>query len=130
MSTETQITKNDEGGMEQLRQGQYIQPPVDIFENSNEILLLADLPGVATSGLTVNLENGELTIQGCRTFAGQETEDAEDSGKKECVYHRAFKIPRSVDESKIDASLKLGVLELHMPKREALKPRQIVVRTD
>ena len=126
MSTENQITKTEDASMEQLREGHYIRPPVDIFENEDEILLYADLPGVATGDLTINLENGELSIQGCRALEGQESETDE----KERIYHRTFKIPNSVDETKIDASLKLGVLELHMPKREALKPRQIFVRAD
>ena len=126
MSNQAEIGKRDEGAMEQLREGHYIQPPVDIFENNNEILLYADLPGVSTDGLTLHLENGELSIQGCRTFPSA---DAENDGK-ECIYHRTFKVPTTVDSTKIDATLKQGVLELHLPKLEALKPRQIHIRSE
>lgn len=126
MSNETQIAKQDEGAMEQLREGQYFRPPVDIFENNDEILLYADLPGVPTDKLNINLANGELSIMGHRPLEVQEGETEE----SEVIYYRTFKIPNSVDESKIDAAMKLGVLELHLPKREALKPRQIMVRTD
>ena len=126
MSIQTEAGKRNEGAMEQLREGHYIQPPVDIFENNNEILLYADLPGVATEGLTLHLENGELSIQGCRVFPSTKAEGNE----KECIYHRTFKVPTTVDSTKIDATLKQGVLELHLPKLEALKPRQIHIRSE
>jgi len=126
MSNETQIAKRDEAAMEQLREGNYIRPPVDIFENTDEILLYADLPGVTSEDLTLHLEGGELSIQGTRKLKAPGPEGE----AKELIYHRTFKIPTSVDDSKIDASLKLGVLELHLPKRESFKPRQINVRVD
>ena len=126
MSNQAEIAKRDEGAMEQLREGHYYRPPVDIFENNDEILLYADLPGVTTDGLTLHLENGELSIQGCRTFASTAAEDS----VKECIYHRTFKVPSTVDSNKIDATLKQGMLELHLPKLEALRPRQIHIRSE
>jgi HSP20 family molecular chaperone IbpA len=91
-------------------------PPVDIFENKDEILILADVPGVATEGLALNLDRDHLTIEARRT--GDEAVD----------YRRTFVVPRGIDSDKIAASLQNGVLRLVLPKPAALKPRQIEVK--
>jgi len=124
MANETQMTRADEGAMEHLREGRYFRPAVDIFENVDELLLYADLPGVAPGDLTVDLDNDVLTIQGKRVFLPVQGEDEEQA----CIYYRTFRLPSGIDANKIDAKLTRGVLQLHLPKQEALKPRQITVR--
>lgn len=123
MANETQMTRADEGAMEHLHEGRYFRPAVDIFENADELLLYADLPGVAPSDLTVDLENEVLTIQGRRILPAVQGEE-----EQTCIYYRTFRLPAGVDANKIDAKLARGVLQLHLPKQEALKPRQITVR--
>jgi HSP20 family molecular chaperone IbpA len=95
-------------------------PPVDIFENKDEILILADVPGVVTEGLSIHLDRVELTIEARRprSAAGDEALD----------YRRTFVVPHGVDAEKIAASLQNGVLRLSLPKPAALKPRQIEVK--
>jgi HSP20 family protein len=94
-------------------------PPVDIFESKDEILILADVPGVATEGFSVNLDKEHLTIAARRTLGG--------SGEEAFDYRRTFVVPRGIDADKITASLQNGVLRLTLLKPAALKPRQIHV---
>jgi HSP20 family molecular chaperone IbpA len=101
-------------------------PEIDIYENDNEILLVADLPGVSSDNLKVNVDNGELILEAQRslptsgTLLGNEFRD--------CDFYRRFAVPPGIDGTKVTAELRNGVLQLHLPKSEALKPRQINVR--
>ena len=95
-------------------------PPVDIFENKEEILILADVPGVVTEGLSIHLDRDQLTID-ARRPRGTVADDAVD-------YRRTFVVPHGVDPDKIAATLQNGVLRLVLPKPGAQKPRQIAVR--
>lgn len=103
-----------------------VAPACDIYENGDEVLLIADLPGVATDALTLNFENGELALEAHRelptkgTFVTSEVRD--------CDFRRRFAVPIGIDGGKVSAELKDGVLRLHMPKAEGLRPRQIAVK--
>jgi len=96
-------------------------PPVDIFENKEEILILADVPGVVLEGLTVNLDGDHLTLEGHRRSRASGGDEAVD-------YRRTFVVPRGIDSDKIAATIHNGVLRLVLPKPVALKPRQIEVK--
>ncbi len=103
-----------------------VTPSVDIFENDDEILLYADMPGVEKDAIAINLENGSLTINGHRTVAGDGEAQFEEFGEVE--YERAFSVPQGIDINKVKANMNNGVLSLHLPKSEAVKPRQIEVQ--
>jgi HSP20 family molecular chaperone IbpA len=105
---------------EKLAERATYAPPVDIFESKDEILILADVPGVASEGLAVNLDRDQLTIEARRSqvSAGEEGFD----------YRRTFVVPRGIDSDHIAASLHDGVLRLVLPKPAALKPRSIAVK--
>lgn len=104
-----------------------VAPPVDIYENQEQYLVLADLPGVKTDDVQIRFEDGELTIRATRNDVGQgEVLGAEFSAAD---YVRRFSIPETVDASKIDAKLQAGVLELTLPKASRVRPRQIAVKT-
>ena len=103
-----------------------VTPSVDIFENDDEILLYADMPGVEKDAIAINLENGSLTINGHRTVAGEGEAQFEEFGEVE--YERAFSVPQGIDINKVKANMNNGVLSLHLPKSEAVKPRQIEVQ--
>ncbi|MBI5444172.1 MAG: Hsp20/alpha crystallin family protein [Deltaproteobacteria bacterium] len=101
----------------------YAVPPVDIYEEGDALIVLADLPGVSKDGLDVQVEQGILTIQGraARDTPGQVL-------NREFAYasfFRQFRITESVDTEKIRAKLLNGVLRLELPKAEAAKPRRI-----
>jgi HSP20 family molecular chaperone IbpA len=97
-------------------------PPVDIYENVDEILLIADFPGVPNEALTVRLEGPELLIEGTQTQASS-------AAARVLRFSRAFRVPDTVDPNGIRAELSQGVLRVHLAKSEAAKPRRIEVRT-
>lgn len=115
---ENKLTKREERRPETLEQHHWVSPAVDIYENEAEWLILADVPGVAKDGLTLHLEQRELVIEGKRG-------DAEKIGWT--GYRRTFALPSGVDGAKVAAELDRGVVQIHLPKSEAIKPRRIAI---
>jgi len=101
-------------------------PSVDIFETAGEIVVKAELPGMDRKDITLHLENNVLTLKGERRFE-KETKE-ENYHRIERAYggfSRAFSIPATVDEEKIRADYKDGVLKIVLPKKDQVKPKQI-----
>ncbi|MBC2606043.1 Hsp20/alpha crystallin family protein [Pelagicoccus albus] len=94
------------------------------YENESGYLARVDMPGVKKENLTIDIEEGILTVAGQRVFDG--TGKAESETKK-LEYKRELKVPENVDVEKISASYENGVLSMSLPLREALKPRQIKI---
>jgi HSP20 family protein len=104
-------------------------PTVDISETEGEYLIKAELPEVRKEDVKVTVENGVLTLQ------GERRQEKEEKGKK---FHRVersygsfirtFSLPEFVDESAVKAEYKDGVLNLHLPKSEKVKPKAIDVK--
>jgi len=104
-------------------------PTVDISETEGEYLIKAELPEVRKEDVKVTVENGVLTLQ------GERRQEKEEKGK---MFHRversygsfvrSFTLPESVDESSVKAEYKDGVLNLHLPKSEKVKPKAIDVK--
>jgi HSP20 family protein len=104
----------------------YFAPPVDIYETADGLVVMADLPGVAKDAVDVGVENGLLTLH------------ARSSHKAlgEPIYRefelvnffRQFELSEKVDQGKISAELKHGVLTLRLPKAEEAKPRKVEVK--
>ena len=103
-------------------------PAVDIWEDSEGILVKADLPGVSKDGLAVNVDGETLTIEG--SVALGESQKLRDVYAEVRVAHykRSFVLGRDLDSSRIAATMKNGVLELRIPRAEAAKPRRIPVQ--
>ena len=117
----------DTGVADNAESSTVARPRVDILETEQDVLLLADMPGVQPSDVDIRFENGELTIHGRRT--------ASNVDRKRTVweyepahYHRAFRLTEDVAADKIEAELKNGVLRVRLPKAEAAKPRRIAVK--
>jgi HSP20 family molecular chaperone IbpA len=127
MNDNTAIAKRERITPERTRQLPTLAPAVDIYENDEEILLHADLPGVAKEDINVNIDNGRLTISGVRNLEVAGTANWEEFGNVE--YKRTFSVPQTIETSKVKAELKDGVLRLHLPKSEAAKPRQIEIHS-
>lgn len=127
MSRQTEIVRSEPRAAVQVDQVPQVAPPCDVYENKDEILVLADVPGVEPENLHVNLEKGELSLTARRTVTPREGEVL-GSELRDCEYRRRFTVPGGIDANRISAELKDGVLRLHLPKLEALKPRQIPVR--
>jgi len=97
-----------------------VAAPVDIYENRDEYLLLADLPGVTSDQLRLHFERGQLFLEASRNGTAP--------AGREYDYRRAFALPSGVDAGNIDASLTNGVLRVRLPKSEAVKPRRIEIK--
>ena len=109
-------------------QERYIQPPVDIYERPDGLVVLADLPGVEPNDLSVRLEDNILTIQA----KPKHLITAEPIYREfELVnFFRQFELSDQVDQEKITARLNHGVLTLELSKAEKAKPRQITVQIE
>jgi HSP20 family protein len=102
-------------------------PRVDIMEAEEESLLLADLPGVKPEDVDVRFDNGELIIDGrCAPRHQRANYLLSEYGVGD--FYRAFSISEHIDWQKISAELKNGVLTVHLPKAETVKPKKITVK--
>lgn len=110
------VTTNNEQTATATRARQ-LALPVDIYEGADELLLLADLPGVEPDGLNVSFEAPELRIEGRRG-----------AGDNAPVYSRTFRVSEQIDPNGISAELSAGVLRLRLAKAAHTKPRKIEVR--
>jgi HSP20 family protein len=114
---------------ERTRPGRVYLPRVDIYETEEAVVMLADMPGVASDKVGIDLKDNQLTITG---------EIGPPSGEKEHLlireyetgnYLREFTLGQLVDQHRIEAMIKDGVLRLVLPKVEKAKPRKIEVKT-
>ena len=125
---ELQVKEKQEisSSAEQTKPGLVFTPEVDIYETETEIILLADLPGVKPENLDIDLRENTLTITGEVDPAYTDEEEIfieYETGK----YYRQFSISQIIDQDKIDAELKDGVLRLHMPKAQKAVPKKIAI---
>lgn len=100
-------------------------PTVDIYENKEEVLLIADLPGVAADTLSIKFEKDELTIAGTRPTAPDGNHLAAEFSKYD--FQRTFVVPQGIRPEDIHAEMAHGVLKIHLPKRQRAV-RQIAVK--
>ena len=128
MANNTSENVTDTRRTESTRGGTYFQPRVDIFETDQELTLYADVPGVRAEDVDLRFERGELILQGRvqrRERPGQPLLTEYHEGD----FFRVFQIHESIDTTRITAECKNGVLTVHLPKTEAVQPRQIAVKT-
>ena len=122
--------KHELAGAESTRPGLVFTPAVDILESDTAITVLADMPGVRADGLVVDLRENVLTIDGTVGEIGNPSERMLLSEYETGSYRREFRLTNLIDQQKIDATLREGVLRLTLPKAAAAQPRKIEVRTD
>jgi HSP20 family molecular chaperone IbpA len=114
---------------EQTRPGRYYVPDVNIYEFDESLKLWADMPGVKEQDVNLTLKDGVLTIVGqvaTDMYVGLRPMYTEYNVGN---YYREFVLNEDIDESKIRATLRNGVLELELPKKEKVRPRQVEVRS-
>jgi HSP20 family protein len=103
-------------------------PAVDIYEQDNNIVIKAELPGVDPKDVDIRLDNNVLTIKGERKFDNEvKKENYHRVERAYGVFTRSFTLPSGVDPNGIKAEYKDGVLRLTLPKREEAKPKQIQI---
>jgi HSP20 family protein len=126
-NTIQQKERAEQTSPERLRGGVHFTPRVDIVETDHELTLFADLPGVKPEDVDLRYENGELTLYG-RCNPRQPERGTLLNEYEVGDFYRAFQVGETIDASKISAEFKNGVLTVHLPKMDAVKPRQITVR--
>lgn len=105
------------------------QPAIDVIENENESLIVAEMPGVKKEDVNLSVENGVLTIKGERKAT--EIPDVTKVLHREIEYEpfsRTIKLPHPVDVAKISAELTNGILKISLPKAEEIRPRTIEIK--
>lgn len=127
MSESKEVTKRSEDMIEKREALMTIAPVVDIFENGEEVLLHADMPGVTRDKIFVNVDNGKLEISGIRNLASKGAVNWQEFLDVE--YRRVFSVPQSIDVARVNAELKDGTLKLHLPKAEAARPKTIEIKS-
>ena len=101
-------------------------PSVDIFETADSVVLVADLPGVELKDIELRVESNTLTLRGERRMKTDvRQENYHRIERSYGGFSRAFSIPATVDEEKIRADYKEGVLKIALPKKEQAKAKQI-----
>lgn len=105
------------------------RPAVDIYESEENMVLRAELPGMAKEDVKINVENNVLTLRGERKFDSEvKKENYQRIERAYGSFCRSFTLPTNIDKSKIEASFKDGVLEVTMPKSEEAKPKEIDIK--
>ena len=114
-------------GEEEMAQGAWV-PAVDIYETKDSIVLNVELPGVTKEDIALEVKDGTLTIKGEKKLEKDVKE--ENYHRLERTYGsfmRAFTLPSMVQQDKVKARFKDGILEIQIPKAEEAKPKQIRV---
>jgi HSP20 family protein len=103
-------------------------PPVDVLESKDSYLIRAELPGMKKEDFNLELKDGSLTLSGERKF--EEPADGVQYHRVERVagkFVRSFSLPQTVKSDEIKASYRDGILEVHVPKADEAKPKQIAI---
>jgi len=121
---------SDEQYTSEQKKLRYISPRVDISEDGDGISLYADMPGVTRDGLIIEAHANKLSIKGKINLEPDENYKPIMNEIRYNAYSREFTLSKDFDSTNISASLNDGVLYLHIPKREELKPTRIKINVD
>ncbi|MDQ1330847.1 MAG: hypothetical protein QG578_1112 [Thermodesulfobacteriota bacterium] len=107
------------------------KPAVDIYDNADNIVINAELPGVEKKDVTVEIKDNIITLKGERSI-NKEVKEENYYRKERCfgTFQRSFTMPDAVGSDKVKANFKDGVLKVEIPKPEAKKPKQITVNVE
>lgn len=125
---ENRLRKFFEDPFEFMADPMVFTPPVEIREIENEFVVLVELPGLSKDNVDIEYENGVLLIR------GEKLEQSE-TGKRNLLvwerrygsFQRSFMLPNTIDQEKIKAEFKDGILTIRLPKTEAAKGRKIAI---
>jgi HSP20 family molecular chaperone IbpA len=126
MSDNTSVTRTEQAGADVPQPA--LAPAVDIVETDVGITLLADMPGVSTDRLNVKVEGENLTIEGRAQVDVPDNIELLHGEVRTPYFRRTFALSRDLEAAKIEATLRNGVLQLHIPKSEEAKPKRIQVK--
>ncbi len=100
-------------------------PPADVIESQDEFIVAVDLPGVDRAALEISLDEGRLVIKGTRTIEAQAQQRSE---RPHGRFIKTFGVPKSVEEAKIGAEYKDGVLNVILPKKREQKSKRVEIK--
>jgi len=103
-------------------------PPVDILESRDSYLIRAELPGMKKEEISVEFKDGSLTLSGEKKF--EEPADGVTYHRSERAsgkFARSFHLPQTIKQDAINATFRDGILEVHVPKADEAKPKQIAI---
>jgi len=115
-------------GTERTKNVKTFAPYVDIYESKDEIVLLADMPGVAAENVDVVLEKNVLTIKGTLSPSTDKEHRLLHGEYETGDYRRQFEVSEEIDRDRIEATIKDGVLKVVLPKIEQAKARKIEIK--
>jgi HSP20 family molecular chaperone IbpA len=126
---QVQEKREVEKAQEQTRPMRAFLPTADIFETEDALTVVLEMPGVDRNNIDVNVDNGVLMIEGRIDFSKYEGLQPVYSEYNIGPFRRNFRISSRIDQDKIKAEMRDGVITLTLPKAEQTKPRRIEVRT-
>lgn len=126
MHTETNTNTKREPIAQNAEARRFAAPAVDVYENKEEVLVVADTPGVRPEDIVIRFERGELTLTGRRAKSPEGNLLAAEQRFSD--FQRTFTVPQTIQADGIHAEITHGVLKIHLPKISAQKARQITVK--
>ena len=103
-------------------------PAVDIYEDENQLVLSAEVPGIDEKDVEIKIEDSTLIIQGERKMEKETKEENYHRIERSYgSFYRSFSLPNYIDQDKIHAEHENGVLKITMPKKPELKPRKVKI---
>lgn len=123
----TQAKRQVEERGEPTTQGKHYAPATDIYESEAELTVVMDMPGVDRDAVDITLEKGRLAVEGRIDFTGYEGLRPAYTEYNVGHFVRTFTLSSKIDQAKISADMRDGVLTLKLPKVEEAQPRRIVV---
>lgn len=104
-------------------------PSTDIYETKDEYVFKIEVPGMTRDNIEIEFKDDTLIIKGERKEESEVKKEDYHRIERICgSFTRSFNIPKNVDEKKIDAAIKDGILELHIPKKEEAKAKAIPIK--
>ena len=114
--------------LRRLRELEEISPSVDMFDKKDEIVLKAEIPGVEKENISISLSDNTITIKGeSKKEEEVKEEDYYYAERSYGSFSRSLNLPAKVQAEKIKASFKDGILEIHLPKAEESKPKEVKI---
>ncbi|CAN5576552.1 Hsp20/alpha crystallin family protein [soil metagenome] len=103
-------------------------PPVDVYEDAQQVVLKLEVPGVKLDDLDIRLENQRLTVKGERRFEAEEkAENFHRIERRFGSFVRSFTLPQTVDTNGVNAAYDAGVLTISLAKKPEAKPKQVKI---
>lgn len=127
-SVQNEMSRWMNGFLDSSSRGQNWAPALDVWETDTDVVYSFDLPGIPEEQISIEVADGTLTVSAEREKNEEVAEDRYYRVERRFgSYSRAVGLPQGVDESRIAASYRDGVLEVRVPKPEAASPRKIAV---